>query len=244
MPVLCEKPPAFELDTARATEQIIQQHDALVSIGFLFRYAPAVAKMQELIANRTVATVRSRYLGDVANNPSFKEERAWFLIKEKSGGMIVDQGIHNLDLMRYLFGNVNEVIAQGAFRTRSRSETHTAEDTATLQFTTDAGVLCTHTHCWGANRWSNEIEVIGADYDLLIDLNAQVLTGQIDSEPVEFARDINLIQSEQEAWLKAIRTGDRSLIRSTHADAAASLALALAVNRSMETGRSELLEAL
>ena len=243
LPILCEKPPAAEMDTARRTEQVIQQHDAMVSIGFLFRYLPVVERLRELIADRPVAYVRSRYLGEVVTKASIKSG-LWFLIKERSGGMIVDQGIHNLDVIRFLFGDAKEVTAQGGWRTSKRSDRNTAEDTATVQFTTDSGVFASHVHCWGNNRWDNKIEVAGSDFDLTVDLNNSVLTGQIDGKEIRFAEKADGIEMEQRAWLEAIAAGDRSLVRSPHADAVGSLALALAINRSMETDKTEPVERL
>lgn len=244
LPVLCEKPPAADLETARRTESAIREHSGVVSVAFLFRYYSVVDKLRELIAGRPVAAVRSRYLGDVANNKGLVGERGWFLIKEKSGGMIIDQGIHNLDLIRFLFGDVSEVVAQGAWRTRARSPENTAEDTATIQFRTATGVLVSHVHCWGHNRWCNEIEVIGADFGLTLDLNDQRLIGAVAGDQIDFEAKGDGFEAEQRAWIAAVKTGDRDTIRSPHADASASLALALAANRAMETGNREPVEPL
>jgi predicted dehydrogenase len=244
LPVLCEKPPAMTLDVARQSEQIIARYNAIVSVAFLFRYFPVVDRLRELIDNRPVAYAHSRYLGNVANNTEFQQSKPWFLLKEQSGGPILDQAIHLLDLVRFLFGDVDEVFAQGGFRTRARDESNTAEDTVTLQFVTHSGVLASHSHCWGHDRWLDELEITGADFRLLIDLNTQRLTGINRGENVDCQLAVNGYQREQRVWLDVIRTGDRSLIRSPHADAARSLALCLAVNRSVDSGHPEKVEPL
>jgi myo-inositol 2-dehydrogenase/D-chiro-inositol 1-dehydrogenase len=241
LPILCEKPPAADLETARRTEQVIRQHDASVSIAFLFRYFTIVDELRRIIADRPVAYVQSRYLGQVVT-PDAIDQGLWYLIKEKSGGMIVDQGIHNLDLIRFLFGDVNQVSAEGGFRLSSRSDRNTAEDTAVIQFVTDSGVYASHAHCWGADRWDNQIEVVGAGFDLVLNLNKNILTGHVDGEAVSFEGKVNGMELEQRAWLDAIKTNNPALIRCTHADAVGSLALALAINRSIETGRCEAVE--
>ena len=243
LPILCEKPPAAELETARRTEQVIQQHDAVVSIGFLFRYLAVVDKLRELIAGRTVAYVRSRYLGQVVTDAAI-ESGLWYLMKEQSGGMIVDQGIHNLDLIRFLFGDVQQVLAQGGFRASKRGDRNTAEDTAVIQFITDSGVFASHVHCWGAGRWDNKVEVVGPDFDLTVDLNNSTLVGYVDGEPFSLDKKVDGIEMEQRALVEAIKQQDRSLIRCTHADAVGSLALTLAINRSIETRSFESVEQL
>ena len=47
---------------------------------------------------------------------------------------------------------------------------------------------------------------------------------------------------EMQVFLEAVRTGDASHIRSSWSDAMRSLAVALAMNRSIETGRPEPVE--
>ena len=243
LPILCEKPPAAELETARRTEAAIRQHDATVSIGFLFRYLAVVDRLREVIAERPVAYVRSRYLAQLVTDAAI-EGGLWYLLKEQSGGMIVDQGIHNLDLIRFLFGDVQEVLALGGFRSFERSARNTAEDTAVIQFVTDSGVYASHVHCWGTSRWDNQMEVVGRDFDLTVDLNRSTLTGQVDGAPLTLDKKVDGMELEQRAWLAAIKRQDRSLIRCDHADAAGSLALALALNRSIESGRVEAVEQL
>ncbi|GIW93932.1 MAG: hypothetical protein KatS3mg110_1973 [Pirellulaceae bacterium] len=240
LPILCEKPPANSLEMARRTQEIISQYNALVSVGFLFRYYPLVDRLKALIRDRPVAYVRSRYLGHVVNNPVFEQTKTWYLRKDLSGGPILDQAIHVLDLVRYLFGDVQKVSAQGAFRIRPSDTINTAEDTVTVQFTTCSGVLVSHSHCWGHYRWVDELEVTGAEFSFVLDLNAQRLRGVDGPEEIELNDTTNGFEQEQSAWLEAIRTGNRSLVRSTYEDAVKSLALCLAINRSMESQQAEM----
>jgi predicted dehydrogenase len=149
-----------------------------------------------------------------------------------------------LDLIRFLFGDADQVTAQGGFRTGKRSQTNTAEDTVCLQFATRAGILVSHCHCWGSDRWLDEMEVTGSDFSLVVDLNHQKLSGIDRGEEVFLEHPVNGFAAEQRAWLDAIRTGDRTSIRSTYADATRSLSLCLAVNRSVESGLPERVRSL
>jgi hypothetical protein len=86
--------------------------------------------------------------------------------------------------------------------------------------------------------------VTGADFSFLVDLNNQRLTGVNGDQDVYFEQPVNGYFYEQRAWLNAIRTGDRSSIRSSYADAARSLVLCLAVNRSIASREPAPVEAL
>jgi len=113
-----------------------------------------------------------------------------------------------------------------------------------LQFATSSGALASHCHCWGCNRWLDEMEVTGADFSFVVDLNGQRLYGTNRGEEVVWENAVNGYAAEQRAWLNAIHSGDRSPIRSSHADAVKSLDLCLAANRSTESGLPERVESM
>ena len=70
------------------------------------------------------------------------------------------------------------------------------------------------------------------------------LYGKNRGEEVVWEHAVNGYAVEQRAWLDAIHTGDRSLIRSTHADAVKSLSLCLAALKSIESGLPERIESM
>ena len=75
----------------------------VVSVGYMFRYHPAVEKMREMLQQygRPVMAINARY--NCAYSSS--THSAWWN-KACSGGPIVEQATHFCDLMRYLGGEV------------------------------------------------------------------------------------------------------------------------------------------
>jgi predicted dehydrogenase len=102
--VFCEKPPAF---TAADIKEIIEVEKAsgkVLMYGFNHRHHAAVMKMSELVKSEfygRVLWLRGRYGKSVDANYL----TGWRANRELAGGgILLDQGIHMLDLMLHLSG--------------------------------------------------------------------------------------------------------------------------------------------
>lgn len=102
-PVFCEKPLALESTGLDVMANRIEQKGAYVQIGFMRRYDPPIAAMKSKILS-----------GEIGNPVLFKStSRDKHLPSleycNTSGGLILDMGIHDLDLARHLVGEVHSV---------------------------------------------------------------------------------------------------------------------------------------
>jgi predicted dehydrogenase len=109
--VFCEKPPAF---SARDVEEIIAVEDRVNKVlmyGFNHRHHCAAVKMRETVESGEFGRVlwmRGRYGKSVDEN-YFDTWRA--KAELAGGGILIDQGIHMLDLFLYIGGGFDEVHA-------------------------------------------------------------------------------------------------------------------------------------
>lgn len=110
--VFCEKPPCF---TAKDMEEIIQaekKSGKKLSYGFNHRQHDSVIRMKEIIDNKEYGRVlwmRGRY-GKSVTKDFFND---WRAKKELAGGgILMDQGIHMLDLFLHLGGDFDQVKAE------------------------------------------------------------------------------------------------------------------------------------
>jgi len=110
--VFCEKPPCF---TAADMEEIIEAESRSglkLMYGFNHRHHDSIIRMKELIDSGElgeVLWVRGRYGKSVSEDYSTQ----WRAKKEYSGGgILMDQGIHMLDLFLHLSGNYDVVKAE------------------------------------------------------------------------------------------------------------------------------------
>lgn len=109
--VFAEKPPAF---TAAEFEQVLAAEAAsgkLVMYGFNHRHHGSIIRMKEIISSGEMGKIlwmRGRYGKEV--DESFLT--GWRADPKLSGGgIMLDQGIHMLDLFLHLAGNFDEVYA-------------------------------------------------------------------------------------------------------------------------------------
>ncbi|MBV9852000.1 MAG: Gfo/Idh/MocA family oxidoreductase [Armatimonadetes bacterium] len=238
LPVFVEKPPAASLDDARAIIGIAEQAGSPVVVGFMYRYLPAVDRIKELIAGRPINLVQSDFLCAAATEWGIP---GWFFIKERSGGHVMDQAIHVMDLVRFLAGDITQVFTLGNNVICPKGPEFTVEDSSSTALRFASGASGTHVHSWSHHEFVGHVTLIGKDYRLTLTLDSRV-QGFVGDEQIDETfpgppPGCSHHYAEMKAFLNAVRTGDFSGLRSPYADAARSLATVLAMNWSIETGQ-------
>lgn len=242
LPCFVEKPPAWNMEEANRIGQIVRKSGIVCMVGFMYRYAEAVTCARELTADRPPAIIRSHF---VCGSALTRAAPGWFYLKEKSGGPVFDQAIHVLDAVRYLAGEaagpVAEVYAQGSNKIVNKADDFTIEDSHAISVRYQDGTLHTHIHSWAVDEAAVQIELMHRDYRLLIDLyplperRGSRLSGFVgDREILHDFPDDPFYITEERAFLQAVRNRSMAGVRSPFADAARTLELVLAANRSVD----------
>lgn len=98
--LLIEKPIALTAEHAWRMVAAAEAAGIKTQVGFMFRFGAAVERLKELIASGAagpVGLMAARYFCNALHAP-------WWRDRTKSGGQLVEQVIHMLDLMRYVMG--------------------------------------------------------------------------------------------------------------------------------------------
>jgi myo-inositol 2-dehydrogenase / D-chiro-inositol 1-dehydrogenase len=133
--IFCEKPVALDLDRTRQALKVVSENRVPFQIGFQRRFDTGYAEAKRRLEAGELGRIdQFRAVGrDPAPPP--KEYLA------KSGGVFIDQAIHDFDIARFLAGEIEEVSAWGA----ARFDAHAAElgdvDTATTLLRFRSGAL-------------------------------------------------------------------------------------------------------
>jgi predicted dehydrogenase len=100
--VFCEKPIARTLDDARAMVQACDDAGVRLAIGHVVRFFPEYRRAKELLDAGTLGRPAVATL--TRGTLSVGATRAWYLDAAKSGGVVLDLMLHDLDVLRWWFG--------------------------------------------------------------------------------------------------------------------------------------------
>jgi predicted dehydrogenase len=106
LPMFVEKPIAADLETAARIASLVAERGTLTSVGHHWRYLRVAEQARELLVDRPVRMVSGAWLDKV---PPVD----WWCRRDESGGPVIEQAAHVLDLTRLLAGEVTQVTAYG-----------------------------------------------------------------------------------------------------------------------------------
>ena len=172
--------------------------------------------------------MRGFYFGPLPPTP-------WWRRKELSGGQIVEQATHVVDLMRYFAGEADLVAGLGRPGTADGGDVEAAS-TVNIRFRSGAVANLTSA-CTLAKQYCPGLEIVAEGRRLWLDLPPRpAKLVQLDGVDQESVSAHDRFIREDQAFIQAVAGGDRSLIRSDYADAVKTLALTLAMQRAVEDG--------
>ena len=141
IPTFCEKPIATTIDAAARLLTLVESTDVPVTVGFQRRSDPGYQALRARVASGSLGTLYLARLVSADEAPPPAEYLA------SSGGLFVDQSVHDFDILRYVTGQeIVEVHANGAALTGADGFAATGDaDTAVTTLRLSGGVLASLT---------------------------------------------------------------------------------------------------
>eukprot|EP00118_Oscarella_pearsei_P026710 m.310323 g.310323 ORF g.310323 m.310323 type:complete len:378 (+) comp50902_c0_seq1:42-1175(+) len=256
-------PPSHFNEYARTLIAEQSKTKAVVSVGYMFRYHPAVDKMKEFLMDlwsngKQIMSVNARY--NCAYSSTGKPH--WWN-KRTSGGPIIEQATHFCDLARYLAG---EPIPE----TVSAIAVDASEPAGKLSDIPDEvhhDQIEEHLHIpritsahWkfqrnGIGSLMHGVALHGKEYEATFDVWAdglrmslvepyrptcklRVRTGDAESEQVFTFENADPYLEEDKAFIEAIKTGNHALVKCPYSDAAKTYNFTWAIRQASELNDS------
>ncbi len=161
--VVCEKSPGRVLDDLAAMTAAADAHPGLVAAGiFQHRHEPVNRTLREWVAAGKFGTLLTVNLSfNCLRDNSYYLKDAWRgTIEFEGGGVLINQAIHYIDQLRFLFGGVRRLVALTANKTHQG--VIEVEDTAAFLLEFDSGVFGTVSATnSAATDWQNLLTVSG-----------------------------------------------------------------------------------
>lgn len=118
--IFCEKPLARTLEEGQRMLELSSGYDKKIGIGHVVRFMPAYESIRKAVLDGEIggAAVARTFRGGAKFPQGWHD---WFADFDLSGGVILDLTIHDIDYLRWLFGDVERVYAK---TTHGRTTAH------------------------------------------------------------------------------------------------------------------------
>jgi predicted dehydrogenase len=144
--VLCEKPLAIGADVARTMVAAAKRSSATLTMASKFRYARDVVEAKSIIASGVIGDV---ILFENMFTSRVDMKNRWNSDPSVSGGgVLIDNGTHSIDIMRYFFGPLADIqVIEGR-----RVQDISVEDTVQIFARSESGVMGNIDLSWSLNK--------------------------------------------------------------------------------------------
>ncbi len=228
-----EKPIALTSEHAWSMVQAVESAGVKSQVGFMFRFGEAIETVKQLLHSGEAGRpglMTARYFCNALHAP-------WWRERKKSGGQLVEQVIHMIDLMRYLMGEPVSVFSRQENLFHQDVPGYTIEDvSATIySFANGAMGVVYATNNAIPGKWINDYRLVAEKLTAEFSNanNAQLhMTGEDPLVSRSIQSDRNMHLAEMLDLIQAIRTGGTT--RTPIREGALSLDMALGAAESAQ----------
>lgn len=207
--ILCEKPLCKDVASAREMILAARSGGVMMTMASKFRYVDDVVKARQL--------VNSGAIGDVVLIENFFTShvdmtKRWNSDPEISGGgVLIDNGTHSVDVMRYFLGPLSEIhVVEG-----KRSQNLPVDETVHIFVRSTSGILGTVDLSWSINKeLESYLRIYGSQGTISVGWKESKFLMAGSKEWKVFGNGYNKVQafsSQLENFARALR-GTESLV--------------------------------
>ncbi len=229
-----EKPVAIDMRTAREIDAHIRAKGVISCVGYQSRYSTAVQQARRALQGVPIGLVIAIRIGGLPGTP-------WWRVQALSGGMLIEQHTHGVDLMRYLAGEVESVyaVANTQLLTDVPGLDIADVNSVAVRFKNGAvGTIantCALQPGQGAPQGLGGVHVIAKNMTVSTSATATIIQrpqGQREEYPADGEPNFEM----NRAFIRAVATGDRSGILSDYTDGMRSFEVTYAAHLSAVRG--------
>lgn len=236
IPFMIEKPMTLDLNQADDIAARLTANNLISSVGFQDRYLDLMDIIKaELPKHKAGGLVSGAWVGGIPGV-------WWWQKKSTCGGQLVEQNIHLVDGLRYLYGEPLSVYATcstGMITAgKDAAPEYDTDDHSTAVIRFENNVTATLTSGCYINGARPNCGLVISLSDMILDYRLRrelIMQSEFETRTIQTRQDQTFLLNR--TFIDAIKTGDGSKIRSPYQDALKSLKLGFAANKSMETGQ-------
>ena len=241
VPIICEKPLARHLNDCHAMIEACDKAGVPLYIAHVVRFFAQFAKAKETLDSGQIG--KPGVIRTVRAGGFPRVGQSFYNDFDRSGGVVLDVMIHDVDFMRWCFGEIERVFARG---TTFTEEPHYDHVLATLRFTN--GAIGHIESGWASppGQWRTRLEIAGdeglIEWDAFDqDTVALAMRDPDDDQGIQrssytpLAPEDNPYFAELAHFLDCFQNGTQP--RVTAHDALMAVKVSLAITESVRTGQ-------
>ena len=207
--VLCEKPMSITSQSAKEMKAAADEQGMILTMASKFRFADDVVKAKSIVASGILGEI---VLFENAFTSRVDMTSRWNSNPTVSGGgVLIDNGTHSVDIMRYFLGAIAEVqVVEG-----KRVQGLPVEDTVRIFARSTSGVMGNIDLSWSINKELDYyIRIYGSQGTISVGWKESKYRQTSGQDWIVFGNGYNKVQSfrsQLENFAKAIR-GEEALI--------------------------------
>jgi predicted dehydrogenase len=179
--IICEKPLGLSVDECNAMIKECKKNKVELYVGHTLRFSPEYSNARDHFLQGAIGKPGVIQLSRKVPYPQGTE--TWYHDQSKSGGMVLDLGIHDLDWLRWTFGDVERVMARQVVKSDPNGS---VSEVCLITLRLSSGTIA-HIHLsWGSPSFECSFELTGDKG--LISYNSN------DTKPL----NLQLFESEEE----------------------------------------------
>lgn len=236
LPLYLEKPIArSQPEAARIVAAAAR--GTVCAVGYQWRAVDVLDDLHAALAGQAIGCLVGESVGGTQSRP-------WFLKQAEGGGNLLERGSHHIDLARVIAGEVVAVqAAESAVRLAPRESAMVGDiaDAATILLHFGGGGLGTIVVAWTSGELPGRywLEVTAPEAAFRLDLDPDFrLSGVSRGSPVAAASSHVPFERSVDSFIAAAILGDPAQVLCTPADAARTLAVAVAAEEALRTGQT------
>jgi len=240
LPVYLEKPIARTTEDAAPIVAAAERSGTVCAVGYQWHALDLLPDLPGLLAGQDIGVLVGTCIGPTQSRP-------WFLDRSAGGGNLLERGSHHLDLARAVAGEVATVQAAGGRvrLARGADDAGDIDDAITMLLQHASGALTTIVVAWTrpGQPGSYGLDILASDATLRLALDPDfTLTGVSGGQRVDRRAASPPFERSMRRFLGAVAERDPAAVVCTPRDAAATLAVAAAAERALETSRAVAVE--
>jgi myo-inositol 2-dehydrogenase/D-chiro-inositol 1-dehydrogenase len=242
LPVYLEKPVARTPSDAAEIVAAATASGTVCAVGYQWHALDLLGELPDVLGDQQIGLLTGTSIGPTQSRPWFTDMRA-------GGGNLLERGSHHLDLIRAVAGEVTAVQA-AASRIRlapGADEAGDIDDALTIMLSLASGAVATVAIAWtrAGLPGTYGLDIIASEATLRLALDPDfTLSGVSRGQAVDRRASEPPFVRSVRRFLDAVRDRDPGGVACGPADAAGTLAVAVAAEQALRTARAVRVEAL